>query len=82
MSTGIPQVGSIGTRKVAPPPIFGQSKRVSGGGSQVQGATDPSRPELADLFREAASLSGNTATNGAEFVRRWTEFLSSLPEDH
>jgi hypothetical protein len=39
-------------------------------------------PELADLFREAASLSGNTATNGAEFVRRWTEFLSSLPEDH
>ena len=39
--TDIPQVGSVGTRKAAPPPTFGQSERVSGGGSQVPEATEP-----------------------------------------
>ena len=34
-------MGSAGTRKAAPPPTFGQSKHVSGGGSQAQGATGP-----------------------------------------
>jgi hypothetical protein len=37
------RMGSAGTGKAAPPPTFGQSGRVVGGGCQVQGAT-PVRP--------------------------------------
>ena len=39
--TDIPQMGSAGTRKVAPPSTFGQLERLSDGGSQVQGSAGP-----------------------------------------
>src|SRR4051812_18117109 len=35
ISSDIPQIGSVGVRKAAPPLAFGQSERVSGGGYQV-----------------------------------------------
>jgi hypothetical protein len=34
-------MGSVGSREAALPFAFGQSERVSGGGSQLQGAAEP-----------------------------------------